>query len=85
MNQKGIVHLILILILVAGLIAGLYLVQNTQIFKPKASNTWVNAFEIKDANGNVINCDASTSPPTCETSTEEVEIKVKDLDALIQN
>lgn len=41
LNQKGVAHILAILtfiILVAGLIAGLYLVQRTQIFKPKASS-----------------------------------------------
>ena len=36
MREKGIVHLLIPIILVIGLVAGLYLVQNTQIFKPKA-------------------------------------------------
>lgn len=39
LNQKGIIQLIPLLILVAGLIAGVYLVQQTQIFKPRARET----------------------------------------------
>ena len=35
-NQKGITHILVLLILVTGLIAGLYLVQHPAIFKPKA-------------------------------------------------
>lgn len=41
LNQKGIAHLIILVILmvlVLGLVAGVYLVQNTQIFKPKAED-----------------------------------------------
>lgn len=37
-NQRGVVQLFFLLILLAGIIAGLYLVQNTQIFKPKAAD-----------------------------------------------
>ena len=85
LNQKGaIFQIILIIILGVGLIAGLYLVQHPQIFRPKASSSPVlDAFEIKDAEGNVLNCDGNTNPPTCTTSTTEVEIRVKDLEALI--
>ncbi len=37
MNQKGIAHIALTGLLFAGLVAGVYLVQQTQIFKPKAA------------------------------------------------
>lgn len=36
LNQKGIAHLFVVLILLIGIIAGVYLVQHPQIFKPKA-------------------------------------------------
>lgn len=36
MGQKGITQIFLILLLLAGIIGGVYLVQKTQIFKPKA-------------------------------------------------
>ena len=86
MNQKGVIaHLILIIILAAGLIAGVYLVQHPQIFRPKAGggSPIIGALEMKNADGSVINCDTSTNPPTCETATQDIEIKVKDLNALI--
>lgn len=35
-NQKGLVHILVVLILLAGLGATVYLSQHTQIFKPKA-------------------------------------------------
>lgn len=84
MNQKGVIaHIILIIILAIGLVAGLYLVQHPQIFKPKASsNPIIDALEMKDADGNTINCDSSTNPPTCETSTQDITIKIRDLDIL---
>lgn len=84
MNQKGVIaHIILIIILGVGLIVGVYLVQHPQIFRPKASaNPIIDALEMKDVDGNVINCDGSTNPPTCETSTQDILIKIKDLDIL---
>lgn len=36
-SQRGAIQYIILLILIAGLVAGVYLVQKTQIFKPKAS------------------------------------------------
>lgn len=35
-NQKGVAHILVLVILVVGLVAGLYLVQHPQIFKPRA-------------------------------------------------
>lgn len=35
-NQRGIAQILILIILLAGIIAGVYLVQRTQIFKPKA-------------------------------------------------
>lgn len=39
MNQKGFAQIFVILILLAGLLAGLYLVGKQTFFKPKASLT----------------------------------------------
>lgn len=36
LNQKGVIQFLPLLIIVAGLVAGLYLVQHPTIFKPKA-------------------------------------------------
>lgn len=90
MNQKGspreagvIAHIILIIILAVGLIAGVYLVQHPQIFKPKASsNPIIDALEMKDSDGKDINCDASANPPLCETSSRDITVKIKDFDIL---
>jgi len=38
-NQKGTAHILLILILLVGIIAGVFLVGKTQIFKPKAASS----------------------------------------------
>ena len=42
LNQRGVIaHLFLILILGLGLVAGVYLIQHPQIFKPKATSEHV--------------------------------------------
>ena len=65
--------------LLIGLGVGVYLVQRQQTMKSKASaGSFVNAFEIKDKDGNLIQCDSSTNPPTCTTRTLDVTVKVKD-------
>ena len=38
LGQKGVVQIAFVLILLAGIVAGVYLVQHTQIFKPKAAS-----------------------------------------------
>lgn len=38
-NQRGVIHFVLLIILLLGIIAGVYLVQKTQIFRPKAYQT----------------------------------------------
>ena len=38
-NQKGIAHYLLILIVVVGIAVGIYLIQNTQVFSPKAQES----------------------------------------------
>ncbi len=83
-GEAGVIaHLILIIILAIGLVVGLYLVQHPQIFRPKASsNPLIDALEIKEADGKIINCDSSANPPTCETSTQDITIKIKNLDIL---
>ncbi len=41
-SERGIAHILLIVLLLGGIAAGVYLVQKTQIFKPKASSDQVN-------------------------------------------
>lgn len=84
MSIKKIIGIIVILVLVVGVGVGVYLVQKQQTIKSKASaGSFVNAFEIKDKDGNVINCDSSTSPPTCTTKTLDITVKVKDKTLLL--
>lgn len=78
---KQIVGIIIIALLIIGVGVGVYLVRQQQTIKSRATvgpGNFVNAFEIKDQNGNVITCDSSTNPPTCNTSTLDITVKVKD-------
>jgi hypothetical protein len=52
LNEKGIVHLLLPIILIAGIVGGVLLVQRTQIFQPKASLD--TNIRIVDSSGNPV-------------------------------
>lgn len=80
----GFWQMVLVLVLLAALAVGVYLVQRQQTYKSEAANSWVNAFEIKDSKGNVLTCDSTTNPPTCTSPSLNVTIRIKDKDALIK-
>lgn len=76
---------VLFIVLIAGIGIGIYLLQNPQIFRSKASLSganWINAFEITDASGKPIICETSLEIPTCPTTTLTVNFKLKDLSLL---
>ncbi len=61
LNQSGIIHLIPLLVILLGIIGGVYLVQHPQIFKPKAAGESVefldgNCVKVKDGK-KVLVCD----------------------------
>src|SRR3989344_6438141 len=64
-KQKGFIHIIGILILLAGLAASLYLVKNPTIFRPKAADERTR-IEFVDAAGNLIT----------QTNTQQVRLKL---------
>ncbi len=72
MNQKGIAHILLIIILIIGIIAGVYLVQKTQIFKPKAASDIV---EWTQSQGDSDNCITSQNGNTV-TTCGKVKFKI---------
>ncbi len=79
LGAKQMIAIVVVFVLLIGLGVGVYLVQRQQTIKSKASaGSFVNAFEIKDKDGNLIQCDSSTNPPTCTTQTLDVTVKVKD-------
>lgn len=55
-NQHGVVHFLVLGLLLLGLVAAVYLVQNKQIFKSKASSETVT---LTDSNGQVLPKDSS--------------------------
>ena len=63
-GERGVIHILAILILLAGIIGGLYLVQHPTIFRPKAAVSGPR-IEVVDASGNPI------------TSTTSQNVKVK--------
>lgn len=82
---KQIIGIIVSVILIAGVGVGVYLVRQQQTIKSRAAaGSFVTAFEIKDKNGNIINCDSSTNPPTCNiplpysSDNAVITVKVKD-------
>lgn len=82
---KQMIAIIVVSVLVIGLGVGVYLVQKQQIIKSKASaGSFVNAFEIRDKNGDLIKCDSSTTPPTCTTKTFDITVQLKDKALLLQ-
>lgn len=84
-NKKQIIFLLIFLILLLGLVISIYLVQRQQVFKSKATVNMLNAFEIKDDKGNIINCTPAVGdqPPICETGSLNINIKVKDVNSLV--
>ena len=84
LTKKQIVSVIILGILILAIPIGVFLAQKTTIFKSKAASApIVDALEIKDGDGNIINCDSNTNPPTCPISTTDVTIMLKNPDALI--
>lgn len=76
------------LLLVAGIGIGVYLLQNPQILKSRASTSpsvWLEAFEITDGLNKPVVCDSSKEVPVCNVSTVSVNFRLKDLNILQQN
>lgn len=63
-NQKGFIHILFLLLILAGIIVGIYLVQNPQIFRSQAEQG--TKIEFVDGSGNVIT----------QTSSPDVRVRV---------
>lgn len=77
-SQKGIVHLGLLILLLLGLVAGVYLVQHPQIFKSKATGELI---WLIDENGNRL---SPKDGEVYEVSSREIRIKINQPDWLSQ-
>lgn len=73
LNQKGIVHIFGIFILLAGIITGVYLVQHPQIFKPKAME-YIDPFLYQQRIDNL----KETFKISDDLSSEQVQLAVKE-------
>ncbi len=72
-NRKKLFPFLSLSILLVGLVVGLVLVGRQQILKTRAEADITQAFEIKDAQGNKINCTNNI----CDVETLDVTIQLK--------
>ena len=77
------VQLLLSLILLAGLAALVYLSQQTQIFKSKATQTYFNAFEVTDTEGTPLEVTNTENTRIYKTDSLDVKIRIQDINALV--
>lgn len=68
-------------ILLIGIVVGVILVQRQQILKSRADVDIQNAFEIRDIEGNSLECSSNS----CQTESLDIQIKIKDLNSLISD
>lgn len=74
LNQKGVAHLLIIIILLGGLVGGLVLIKNPQIFSPKAYNEQVSPLLREQR----IHSLRETFRIDEQVADEQVEVVVKD-------
>lgn len=67
-------QIIITVILLLGIIVGVFLVQKQQILKSRADVDVTEGLQVKDVEGNDITC----SEDVCETEADEVTIEVTD-------
>lgn len=74
-------NILITLILLIGIAVGVILVQRQQILRSRADVDIQNAFEIRDNEGNSLEC----ADNTCLTESLDIQIKIKDLNSLISD
>lgn len=74
--------IILVAVLIAGIVVGVYLVQIRQVFKPKAFADVNEAFEVTDDQGNSLK--DKCKGDTCQIDSLKVNIRIKDVPALLK-
>ncbi|TSC66155.1 MAG: hypothetical protein CEO21_251 [Microgenomates group bacterium Gr01-1014_80] len=77
------IQILLSLILLGGLAALVYLSQQTQIFKSKATQTYFNAFEVTDTSGTPLEVINTGNFRIYKTDSLDVKIKIQDINALV--
>lgn len=63
--QRGVISLLVVFVLLAGIVAGLFLVQRTQIFKPRATNDQTRV-EFINSSGEIIS----------QTTSRDIRVKI---------
>lgn len=87
-NQSGIVHILPLILILIGIIAGVYLIQKNEMltYKSNASQSEIcSALSITDRNGKDLECDCGQTPPVCKTKSLDINIRVKDKTGLTSN
>lgn len=76
MSEKrvGKLEIIVLIILLIGLAVSLWLVGQETLLKSKAAVDTTEAFEIRDSQGNIINC----ANNTCDIQSLDITIELKD-------
>ena len=73
-TKRQTIQAIIFVVLLVGLIAGVYLVQTRQIFKSKAALYYPAAFPVTDQNSNTINC-TDIGSLNCQTDQSSIHIR----------
>ncbi len=76
-NQSGVIHLIPLLLILIGIVAGVYLVQHPQIFKPKASGNIIEWQVPQPLGSDPDNCITSVNPDNNYATATCSKLKLK--------
>lgn len=79
MSERGVVHILILILLLAAIVAGIYLSLHPQIFRSRANleNSWVGELNMTDSYGDPINCDTTQDPPVCYSPTDDINVTWK--------
>lgn len=69
--------------MLAGLAALVYLSQQTQIFTPKASQNYFNAFEVTDTKGTPLKVINTENTRIYKTNSLDIKIRMQDINVLV--
>ena len=76
-------QLLLSIILLLGIASLVYLSQQTQILKSKASQNYFNAFEVTDISGTPLQILDTQNQRIYKTDSLDVKIRIRNINALV--